>query len=664
MSDNFSHQTNTGKTVNVVGDHTVVQVVDGPHTFAESIQPDIRRLFVSLKERYQNLYEQKLDGRFEITLEVSESFDSQNPQKIIERYAKDAKISEAFRTINNAFERKGRLLIVGNPGVGKTVLLLKLALNLLNRTDIDKQEAFPVIFNLSSWSDECDSFGDWLIKRLVSGYGLSRTFAATLLHQGRIIFLLDGLDELARNRTDEAAHWERARCLASLNDYLRRGRRAVVCCRREEFIQMQNQTGQDAPVAAKLEVLDLTKDDITLALLDAQKDKANRASANNLLKVIETNELFLEVLSTPFYFTAALEVFDKELWAEQDCPGNIKEIKTYLLNKFVENKLRHSPNPHSFQSAKATVWLKWLAVRLDEHSSTLFELSDLHLVDLEKVSIWTMSWWGIHWLNLILFNILVTSLEGSYRTLGISIYVIVWLTFDRSLRNYIIETEDTISIDLRRFLDWNFWKELFPAIIAASLFGLSISLLCGVFNFVVSSITGFFFDWKSAKAIALSFIPTGMIVGALSGVFIIGFEELRVIKSFASLEYPYQRLLGGCSSKLFLSILVILLFLIGMRLYEPHLRNTYPYLYPNYEIYLVLILFPLFFTISTLVSLPLIRHLILRVDLYKENKMPFKYATFLDYAVSLRILEKDGGHWRFRHQNLQEHFATIDNLIE
>lgn len=56
----------------------------------------------------------------------------------------------------------------------------------------------------------------------------------------------------------------------------------------------------------------------------------------------------------------------------------------------------------------------------------------------------------------------------------------------------------------------------------------------------------------------------------------------------------------------------------------------------------------------------LFKHLALRLCLYLEGDVPLKYATFLDYAAEVRILEKDGGHWRFRHQNLQEYFANLD----
>jgi len=37
--------------------------------------------------------------------------------------------------------------------------------------------------------------------------------------------------------------------------------------------------------------------------------------------------------------------------------------------------------------------------------------------------------------------------------------------------------------------------------------------------------------------------------------------------------------------------------------------------------------------------------------------MPLRWVSFFKYATSARILEQDGGQWRFRHQILQDYFA-------
>src|SRR5437764_1487467 len=44
------------------------------------------------------------------------------------------------------------LLILGAPGVGKSTLLLELALGLLTRAEQDEEQPIPVLVNLSSWA--------------------------------------------------------------------------------------------------------------------------------------------------------------------------------------------------------------------------------------------------------------------------------------------------------------------------------------------------------------------------------------------------------------------------------------------------------------------------------------------------------------------------------
>jgi predicted NACHT family NTPase len=44
------------------------------------------------------------------------------------------------------------LLILGEPGSGKTMLLLGLAREMINRAEQSLEHPIPVVFNLSSWS--------------------------------------------------------------------------------------------------------------------------------------------------------------------------------------------------------------------------------------------------------------------------------------------------------------------------------------------------------------------------------------------------------------------------------------------------------------------------------------------------------------------------------
>ncbi len=53
-------------------------------------------------------------------------------------------------------------------------------------------------------------------------------------------------------------------------------------------------------------------------------------------------------------------------------------------------------------------------------------------------------------------------------------------------------------------------------------------------------------------------------------------------------------------------------------------------------------------------------HFVLRFCFYLEGSMPLRFVDFLEFSTNLRILEQDGGQWRFRHKILQDYFANLE----
>jgi hypothetical protein len=79
------------------------------------------------------------------------------------------------------FDRMGSgrtLLIVGEPGSGKTIALLKLAEDAIDRTKSDLRQQIPVVFNLSSWARKPQSIQQWLIQELLEKYQVSNLHPA------------------------------------------------------------------------------------------------------------------------------------------------------------------------------------------------------------------------------------------------------------------------------------------------------------------------------------------------------------------------------------------------------------------------------------------------------------------------------------------------------
>lgn len=649
-------------------------------SITENIEPDNRRLLNSLKKRYQNRYESKLDGRFEITLEVSEHFDTLNPYSITERFNKNASEGRAIEVIRDAFEMNGRLLIVGDPGVGKTVLLLKLAVNLLDKIKDLGKEPFPVIFNLASWSPAYkNNFGAWLNEMLASGYGFSKTFAERLLQQQRIIFLLDGLDELARiNDSGELARVKiasekRAECLEALRDYLHDERRAVITSRIEEFNLMREITEQDAPVSAKVKILKLFKAQVLNELEKAKVDTIDgikhHASANNLLKMLITERTsnLMEVLRTPFYFTTAMAVFDREPRNEKELPETIEEIqpktieeiKTYLIEEFVKRKLKDEENSNNFESEKTIKWLNWLAELMRRRNRISFELIDLQLSDLAKKWYFGLFFGLVNalWVGLSAGLIFGLMMGLSRHDLGVGLFA-GWLGFlyfggafgllsclasALSFRfgTPVDSTEDIIDLDFSKILQLNYWVNILRSGLVAGLISvLGIGLLGLLEGDVDFGLFG---------------LLVGGLFGGLSVGLFVGFNKLKKTESVTYIQNPYQRIYGSFSVNIAFTFLTIMLAASCLYVsihYVNHIVLV--------TLSLLFLLLVVMFQLYKLFNEVLFTHTCLRFCLYLEGRMPLKYATFLDYAASLQILEKDGGSWRFRHQKLQDYFANLD----
>lgn len=92
------------------------------------------------------------------------------------------------------------LLILGDPGSGKTTTLLELARDLIGRAEQDLDQLMPVVFNLSSWMGGKQTVSAWLIEELNSKYQIPRKIGGAWVSEQKLLLLLDGLDEVQRDR--------------------------------------------------------------------------------------------------------------------------------------------------------------------------------------------------------------------------------------------------------------------------------------------------------------------------------------------------------------------------------------------------------------------------------------------------------------------------------
>ena len=147
-------------------------------------------------------------------------------------------------SIVSAYENAhGSLLILGEPGAGKTVQLYELAAELSRRAlaemdaiaglakELEPIEPIPIIINLSSWSERQLPFIDRASTEIGRVHQIPRKFARCLIERDSLVLLLDGLDEVQEQCRND--------CVKEINRFCAERNIAiapcVVCCRQHEY---------------------------------------------------------------------------------------------------------------------------------------------------------------------------------------------------------------------------------------------------------------------------------------------------------------------------------------------------------------------------------------------------------------------------------------------
>ena len=91
--------------------------------------------------------------------------------------------------------RTGKMVIIGEPGGGKTAAAILLMLEIYKTRAPDSR--VPVFFQLATWRVDKVPLNDWMIEQLVASYGAPPKLARPLVQEDRILPLFDGLDEVS-----------------------------------------------------------------------------------------------------------------------------------------------------------------------------------------------------------------------------------------------------------------------------------------------------------------------------------------------------------------------------------------------------------------------------------------------------------------------------------
>ena len=282
-------------------------------------------------------------------------------------------LPRAKRT-SEVFKESGRaLLILGEPGSGKTLTLLALGRDLINDAELDPAQPVPVVFNLSSWSLKRPPMLTWIVEELNAKYFCPRRLAEFWLEQNWILLLLDGLDEMTASA--------QADCIAAVHDYLSKHGSAgiAVCCRTKGYAAL--------PLRLKLNAA------IVLQPLDnAQIEQYFQHAGEGLsaLRQAMVGDATIQELARTPLWLSIMSLAYQETTSEQIAEGGIEgteQRREHILKIYTEKMLaRRTMASTPFTKEQTLKWLGWLARYMLKKAETIFLVEALQPDCLEKPS--------------------------------------------------------------------------------------------------------------------------------------------------------------------------------------------------------------------------------------------------------------------------------------
>jgi NACHT domain len=592
---------------------------------------------------------------------------------------------------------KGKLLILGAPGAGKTTALLSLAEQLVCGAISQPKTVIPVIFELSTWRDDKQSIQDWLIEQLYDLHGGSRKskLYEQWLERQVLLPLLDGLDELGLER--------QKKCTDKLNEFAERYPQMVVCCRVKEFeavdIKLRNLRG-----AVCLQSLsDSQIQDYLDTLQRPELWEAIQTTPSLRAMLRPTLELDPGFLRMPLFVKLVANVYE---------PQQPISSKADLLDKYIDRQLSFDKRNEDrrkeldeYQWSYKTVklepdWrktyntLNWIARNLQTDNEVEFLIEHLQPAWIHSKSLqyFCCYYYCYCLITLLVFAMSICIINGLFSILfSMPLATGLFVVMGGRATSNLIEILLVIMLILVLIaflisigLMFGIFNWLVLEIIIKLIFGLIFGIVGGFiltnsnndediqpveFSMVLPSLfkQG---NLKNSKAL----IANGFMIGLLSGLIIGMIGEIEV------------SLLEGITSGIIFGLIggIIFASIEGLK-QELKIQSS-----PNQGIWNSFQswtwLTTIIFTLTTLTFLAftgiqywwkglffalvigfymgggkaVLQHLSLRIILWQSG-LPWNFARFLNYCVERRLLLRVGGSYRFLHRELLDHFAQSNH---
>jgi hypothetical protein len=579
------------------------------------------------------------------------------------------------------------LLILGEPGSGKTMKLLEITQGLIERAETDLGKSIPVVLNLSSWSESRKPIAEWIVYELRTKYYIPEKISHPWVANDELLLLLDGLDEVLPKYRDN--------CVLAINQF------------RQEHMTPMVISSRMADYEALSIKLKLNKAFVINPITREQAEHyLDTVGSELLIDTLRNDKRLQELATSPLVLNIMARSYKERSGNELRLLDTSEERVKHILQEYVQQNFLRRRMDERYKQVDTMKWLTWQAKQMLRHSQTLFLVEHMQpnwlpsnmQINLYALGILLMicipigllvgfgggypvklgtpmvNWWFGIGLGLsaaltaciaiirgfdIVGSIIVGTCIGLTfvlafgmffgASIGLLVGSVVGVSFGllfglvgRRLTNR--GTNNLYHIEIVETLKWS-WSKAVP--------GLALGF---IFGYLGGAIIG----WAIYKPIAYNF---GMAFGLAAGLVASVFTGLMVgeIKEKTT---PNQGVWQSARNAIFIGLAVSLAVGIPLGVVFGNAWGRYAIFLGSSSVGIVTGI-TIGITLGIAVSLffgglPTIQHLILRILLYFNGNTPKNYINFLDYATERILLRKVGGGYIFIHRMLLEHFAKMD----
>lgn len=269
------------------------------------------------------------------------------------------------------------LLILGEPGSGKTITLLELARDLIARAKQDVEQRMPVVFNLSTWGSKKpnQTIAIWLVQELGRCYKVPKKLSQTLVKNQQLLLLLDGLDEVKPERRDL--------CVRALNQFNQEygETEIVICSRIYDYEALSHRLNFQGAIYLQ----PLNPEQINHYLTSAG------SGLEAVKKLLQEDGELQELAKSPLMLSVMTLAYQGMSVQDLLASKSVENCREHLFNRYIDRmffrrRTRQEENQHNqnqeqlgqtYPKDQAIHWLVWLARIMAQQSQSFFLIEQM-----------------------------------------------------------------------------------------------------------------------------------------------------------------------------------------------------------------------------------------------------------------------------------------------